>query len=298
MPDRLRDMFWAPGGKRIGGTNYVGIREQDIPAAGQDFASFLRNDIQLPGDAGKRFRMEVLTLNLPPGSTLRLNEDGSGSLTNGSPGTWGGTYRLWVDGIASTANNYSLGPGIAPFTIIIGTPFSATGDAPFVVSFGADGAIVGWLNPSCEITGDAPWLVGFGAAGSVLGRVADTAAFALPVRRIAYSGRLMPTKVTPLDVDGSDDIAFDFGRELRAGEWLDAGTIQIQAEVRYGGADAAAGAIFVGAPGVLGQYVLQRLQGPLAGLTYLLRCRVRTAPTGRELLATAYVPVRRMGALS
>jgi hypothetical protein len=299
MADHLRDMHFAPGGKRIGGINYVGWRAEDLPSVNsQGFASLLRNDVALPADAGKRVRMEVLTHNVPGQATLWINEDGSGYLLNAPSGTWGGTYRLWVDGIASTADSYGLGAGIAPFSILVGTPCTLSGDAPFVITWGASGQVVGWAVPSCTISGNGSWLLSFSAAGAVQAHVANSPVFALPVERTAFAGRFMPTKVRPLDVAGAEDIAFDFSRQLRPGEQLDAGTVSITAEVRYastvGAADPGAGALFVAEPGVLGGFVVQRVQGRVAGLTYLLRCEVRTAPTGRKLVCPMLLPMRRM----
>lgn len=296
MTDRLRDMLHAPGGKGIGGTNHVGVLAEDVPASGADFASLLRNDVSLPADAGKRVRLEVLSHNIPAQASFWIEEDGRGYLLNCPAGVWGGTYRYWEDGVPSVADNYGLGAGVAPFTFTIGNPCILGGDAPFLVTFGSQGLVVGWAEPSCEITGDAGWLVRFNASGTLTGLVASTPAFELPVRRVAYAGRLTPSKLVALDVAETDDVAFDFGPVLRAGETVDAGTITLEAEVRYGsGTDAQAAQLFVHDPGVLmGGLVLQRVQGRVAGLTYLLRCRARSAPTGRQLVCTAFLPIRRL----
>lgn len=94
-----------------------------------------------------------------------------------------------------------------------------------------------------------------------------------------------------IDVDEVDIQPFDFAPGLVAGETL-TGTPVLACEV-YEGVDATPSGVLVGAATVAGAEVLQRVRGQLAGVTYLLRCRV-VLSSGRELVAAGLLPCVRL----
>jgi hypothetical protein len=92
------------------------------------------------------------------------------------------------------------------------------------------------------------------------------------------------------DIQETDDVEFAFALALRPGETF---TVQaVTCEARYG-ADAAAAAMLSGAALMQGTSVFQRLTGGVAGVTYLVRCRISTS-LGRMLVLPLMIRVVRL----
>lgn len=89
-----------------------------------------------------------------------------------------------------------------------------------------------------------------------------------------------------IDVDEVDTLTFEFGPGMLAGESIS--TVDVQCTV-HSGTDPTPGDLLVGPPQITGTDVLQRAQGPVAGVTYHLRCAA-TLDSGRVLVNAAYLP--------
>lgn len=109
--------------------------------------------------------------------------------------------------------------------------------------------------------------------------------------RTIPAGRQAPIHLLPLDSGEVDDLAFDFGAKMPAGDTIASAAVSVEDRV---GTDAAAAPLAVGAHQVQGTLVLQRVSGALgvAGVTYLLRCQA-TLASGKTLLAAAFLKVTR-----
>lgn len=128
MSLRIDPAEWISGAYVVGGTG-LGELGSDIAAttaSGEDGAGILFNDLDLPGDEGKEIR--ALILSVPASGVLFVNEDGSFTLTGAADGSYSFTYRLYVDGVAST-EDIGYGAGVGRVTIAIGDQSTMSGVA-------------------------------------------------------------------------------------------------------------------------------------------------------------------------
>jgi hypothetical protein len=115
---RVDTSSWIAGRVLVGNAG-LGVLASNIPPTGANGASFLYNDITLPGDANKAIRALILTR--PSAGTLFVYEDGSFIFSGAPDGTYTFTYQLFVDGV-STGSPTTV-------TLNIGSGISASGQA-------------------------------------------------------------------------------------------------------------------------------------------------------------------------
>lgn len=99
-------------GRWVAGDRGLGVQGYQIPSTGDAGASFLYNDLELPGDALKEIR--GLILSPPSAGTFTAYEDGSFSLLDAPDGVYTFTYRLFVDGVDMGTSTATITIGAAP----------------------------------------------------------------------------------------------------------------------------------------------------------------------------------------
>lgn len=92
-----------------------------------------------------------------------------------------------------------------------------------------------------------------------------------------------------IDLEEVDNIAFEFGGRLLAGETIATSSVGAEA---VSGVDATAAAMVQGLPVVVGEDVLQKVIGKVLGVTYKLRCRA-VLSSGRVCVSAALLRVVR-----
>ncbi len=245
-----------PGACRVAVFWGQGVLAADIPATGVHGAPLLRNDLSLPEDAGVEVRAQLLANTFPAG-TLDFDDYGGVGTTGAPNGMHYLLYRLVVAGVPS-ADDIGFGPGVARAVIAIGTDYRPTTPPP--------------------------------------------AAMRASGRRVAMGGRVTPARWPSLDLAETDDVLLDFTNAMAAPDMRllrstapedILATVEVTIEPRQG-ADTAAAAMLVGQPLVARSYALQRLRAGVPGVTYLLRAVGTLAPSGRQVVATAFVKTERL----
>lgn len=306
-------------GSHYYGSGRLGVTGAEIranTATGPHGPGLFYNDWQSAADDATEFAGRMVQW--PATGTFLPNEDGSYDLLNPADGTWPLSYHLYTFDAAGMHDK-----GVADGQIVVGasavligasgavvTNFSSTIAANIQLSansaaISASGAVVtnfsSTIAAQIEIA-EANLPVLIEAAGAVVTNFSSVihglaliglpgTALLQPSKRVIPVGtRQTPIKLNRLDVDDVDDVAFRCGPALLPGEYIvDA---QITSEARVGD-DPNAGNLLVGSWQISGSYVLQRIQGPVAGVTYLLRGLI-TLSSGRQIVGAAFVPVARM----
>ncbi len=140
MSLRIDASEWISGAYIVGETSLgvLGAVIASDTALGEDGAGILFNDLDLPADEGKEIRALILTA--PGAGVFFVNEDGSFTLTGAPDGIYTFTYRLYVDGAASTTD-IGYGAGVGHGTIAIGSQSTMSGGA-VVMDMDASGAML------------------------------------------------------------------------------------------------------------------------------------------------------------
>lgn len=153
----------------------------------------------------------------------------------------------------------------------------------------ADDAAVGGSmagGAASQLSGDA---AGDDAIAS--GRISSGLQLRSGYRAVPVGTRRTPIHLAAMDIDEIDDVAFRVGPALLPGEAIASALISV--EVREG-VDASPDLLLVGVHQVSGTDILQRMQGTVPGVRYLIRIAV-TLDSGRVLLGAAFLLVDRQG---
>jgi len=176
-------------GRWVAGDRGLGVRGFEIPSTGDDGASFLYNDLELPGDSLKEIRGHILTV--PSGGTFAAEENGAFSLIGAPVGAYSFTYRLYLDGAdLGTATAWIYVGTTAEFTATLA--ITDDGDS-FSGSAAAEGAVP---TPAAEMAiaddGDA-----FSGSASV-----EISAGATPTRRELIIRQVVAALSATSGIDG------------------------------------------------------------------------------------------------
>ena len=132
MSIRVDSFSWTSGAI-VCGNRGLGVLAENIPATGDNGASFLHNDLSLPVDNGKEVCGRITTW--PSSGTLFAYEDGSFEFSGAPDGVYTFDYQLYVDGTPSGTGTVSLQVGSASAAFV-----ATTDDSTFSVSAGCGGA--------------------------------------------------------------------------------------------------------------------------------------------------------------
>lgn len=325
VPATGRSLYYGGdfiAGAQVYGGGGLGVLGSEVPATGEHGPGYLYNDLSLPADAGKEVSGYI---EAPPvGLTNFFAWEDSSFEAAGPSGEYGFTYRLFVDGadlgtavasisianaadLAGAAQGQASAAGGLSVQPLLHGAAAAAGSASGTLSGGGASAVD--LGGSAQGQGSAAASFAGGPAplaGAATGQGAATAGLSIvpPVfpplsvsaettrRSVVYAmSRYAAQPLETIDVDEIDIQPFDFAPGLAAGETL-IGAPYVECEV-YQGLDVAPAAVLVGAAVWTGGAVLQRIRGRVAGVTYLLRCRI-TLSSSRELVAAGLLPCVRL----
>jgi hypothetical protein len=130
------DTAWIAGAHLYGDSG-LGVLGADIPATGDNGASFLYNDLSLPADSGKEICGRITSW--PTNGTLDADETGAFTYTPFSDGLDSFTYQLKVDGAdVGAPATVTLQVGDAPVTITAGLGTATAQGYSAVVSSPSD----------------------------------------------------------------------------------------------------------------------------------------------------------------
>lgn len=179
-------------GKAVYGRPTIGYLGSEIPSSGTSGPGFIYPDLNLPADAGKKYRGQIIAW--PSAGVLEADEDTSFVFSGAPDGAYTFTYRLWEDGVDRGTAVVTLNIGTSGATAN-GTTVTATatllsggvggGSAlqtlPFAISI-----IAGSASGTSSATAPGAALTVFGAVlpGSATGSGSATvsgATLALPV---------------------------------------------------------------------------------------------------------------------
>lgn len=93
------------------------------------------------------------------------------------------------------------------------------------------------------------------------------------------------------DPGETDVITFDFTNKALTGESI--ASVTGSCEI-FSGADPTPSAVYLGSGQIAGLTVLQKIQAGLAGNTYWCHCSATFTPTGRVLVLSGLLPVRKI----
>ncbi|MEY2689767.1 MAG: hypothetical protein RL375_3966 [Pseudomonadota bacterium] len=282
-------MSYAYGGELLAGAyGYgapgLGVLAELIAADGLAGPGYAYGAVSLPADNGRE--ISAVITRWPTLGTLTVYPDFSFDYVGATDYA---LYQLRVDGVDSTTD-IGYGPGVGRFELVVGAGDGGTLSG----NVAADAALA-----AGALASDGPSSLGGNvtadpatAGGSMVGDITGVLPPMGAGMRTIKAGRLVPTKLAPLDVAEVDNLTADMSTVLGNDDPIV--DVLITCEDRVG-TDPAETPLLYGDWQVQGPLVRQRIQGVLGvlGVTYLLRVQA-TATSGKVAVATAFIKVVRL----